>query len=210
MTPFEPHTGRSRARSPRARAGLLAALLVAVASMTLTACGGAAKPLSSVTVTVAQAPPTTPTTTTAPARAAHRHVKAPARVGSGAPGAAGTPAPAPKRVAPKHGASAQTQTIAACLTRAGLVKAGQHSSGLWGGVDPTTRESVLVDGPYKSQGAADTSARSLTGVEIAERGGRYVASATLKSHLATAVHDVAKCLDGAGGGASGAGRSLSF
>jgi len=100
--------------------------------------------------------------------------------------------------------------IVACLTHAGLARAGPHNAGLWGGVDPTTGEPVLVDGPYKTRAAADTSARSLNGVEFAERGGAYVASATLKSHLGAVVHQVATCLDRAGAGGSGSGNSLSF
>jgi len=208
MTAFEPIEGRARTRWQRLRrtlAPLLAGVLAAVAVNALAACGEAAKPLG-LTVTVAQTAPAAPATTapaTAP-RAVPRSHRAAAAAGSGA--GSTTPAATPPRAPP----SRDTSAIVACLTHAGLVRAGLRNAGLWGGTDPTTGEPLLVDGPYKTRAAADASARSLNGVELAERGGAYVASATLKSHLGAAVHQVATCLDRSGAGGSGSGSALSF
>jgi hypothetical protein len=84
-----------------------------------------------------------------------------------------------------------------CLTSQGLVHVGAgFRPGVWLGNDPVTRKSVFVDGPYKNRAAADRSAKSLNVVESAERGGLFVVSATLTSHLADAVRAVAKCLNG--------------
>jgi len=215
MTALEPSQGRARTRPSRLRralAPLLAGVLAAVAVNALTGCGEGAKPLG-LTVTVAQtapsAPATTPATTTQRRAAPRSHRVAPA----GTRGAGGVAAPsttAPSTSTPRAPASKDTPVIDTCLSHAGLVRPGPRNAGLWGATDPTTGEPVLVDGPYKTRAAADASARSLNGVEVAERGGAYVASATLKSHLGAAVHQVATCLDGAGAGGSGSGNSLSF
>ena len=213
MTALESSEDRAPARPSRMRrtlAPLLAGVLAAVAVNALSACGEAAKPLG-LTVTVAQtapaAPGTAPAATTRPRATRHPHGAAPADSHGAGAGSGSTMS---STTAPRAPASKDTPAIVACLTHAGLVRAGLRNAGLWGGTDPTTGEQVLVDGPYKTRAAADASARSLNGVESAERGGAYVASATLKSHLGTAVHQVAACLDRAGAGGSGSGSSLSF
>jgi hypothetical protein len=53
---------------------------------------------------------------------------------------------------------------------------------------------VFVDGPYRTRAAADESVSSLTGVELAARGGRYVVSASLVSQFGAIVKTVAACL----------------
>lgn len=184
-------------------------------SLALSACGGSGKPAGGSTIVVstpgaASTQPASPAPATTPShgsKAAHgtaadrRAVKpGGARAGgkAGSHRQAGS-APARRRTSAGSQRDAQaSRQILTCLGQAGLVEARLRSSGLWGGIDPVNRDPLLVDGPYRSRRDADTSAKSLTGVEYAERGGLYVASATLKSHLGTQVHQVAQCLDGPG------------
>jgi hypothetical protein len=65
---------------------------------------------------------------------------------------------------------------------------------VWRGDNPVTNLHVYIDGPYKTGADADRSATSLLGVELAARGGLYVVSAALTSHLDAQVAAVAKCL----------------
>jgi hypothetical protein len=53
---------------------------------------------------------------------------------------------------------------------------------------------VFLSGPYKDATAARSYAQSLLVVEIAASGGVWVASASLPSHLTTAVNQVAACM----------------
>jgi hypothetical protein len=53
---------------------------------------------------------------------------------------------------------------------------------------------VFVDGPYTTEAKAAASAQSLQGTELSAAGGRYVVSATLRSHLGAQVDRVATCL----------------
>jgi hypothetical protein len=74
-----------------------------------------------------------------------------------------------------------------------------RSKGVWEAKDRASGNSVLVDGPYKTNGEADAAAHSRSGAESAARGGLYVVSAALSSHLAAQVRKVANCLGGSGG-----------
>jgi hypothetical protein len=185
----------------------LTALLAAAVAIGLAACGGGSIGPSTVAGTSTQATAAQVTTTTAPAttqpsRAKAAHKPAP-RPASTTPGASSAPGGPSASASPTDGKA--SRRIIACLGGAGLVRPRLRSAGLWGGSNPVSGEPVLVDGPYKTRSAADTSAKSLAGVEYAERGGRYVASATLKSHLGAQVHQVARCLN-----ASGTRTSLAF
>jgi hypothetical protein len=51
-----------------------------------------------------------------------------------------------------------------------------------------------VDGPYKTKSAAAAHAASMSRVDYAQRGGRYVVFAALNDHLERPVHRVAVCL----------------
>jgi hypothetical protein len=55
---------------------------------------------------------------------------------------------------------------------------------------------VFVSGPYKNVGVAKQYAQSLLVVELAASGGRWVASASIPSHLNTAVQKAAACMAG--------------
>ena len=55
---------------------------------------------------------------------------------------------------------------------------------------------VFLSGPYKDEGAAQAYAQSLTVVEISASGGRWVASASLRSQLDAAVQRAAACMAG--------------
>jgi len=97
---------------------------------------------------------------------------------------------------PPHTTQVQSNSVMSCLDGVGLVHARLERNGTWAGDHHGT--SVFVDGPYATTGAAAASAQSLSGVEDAASGGRYVASATLTSHLGTQVKAVALCLGGSG------------
>jgi hypothetical protein len=92
----------------------------------------------------------------------------------------------------------------ACLSIDGLDRARVGKEpGVWEANYGTTSERnlnavVFVDGPYKSKHAADASAATLNGVEIAMRGGLYDVTASLPSHLTSQVRAVADCLQGPG------------
>lgn len=86
-----------------------------------------------------------------------------------------------------------------CLSRGGLNRIHITQGGFWEGIeginpsgDPNAM--VFVDGPYRTRAAADESVSSLTGVELAARGGRYVVSASLVSQFGAIVKTVAACL----------------
>ena len=148
--------------------------------------------------------PVTPSTgsTTASTRTTHTtsttHTSAPVTTSTAAPKTATSPAQAPAAQASGSGPMA-------CLARAGLQDPRRQRPGVWQAVNGAGGASVFVDGPYKSASAASASAQSLAGVETAEGAGRYVVSATLRSHLAAQVHKVATCLH-----ASTSGGSYSF
>ena len=80
-----------------------------------------------------------------------------------------------------------------CLKKHGLVDTALISKGVWRG--RALGGFVFVDGPYRTAREADGSAKSLTPVEDAERGGRYVVSAVLRDKQAVTVHKVANCLN---------------
>jgi hypothetical protein len=72
-------------------------------------------------------------------------------------------------------------------------------SGVWLGNTPGSSPTdsnavVLLSGPYASDGAATQYAQSLTGVELSASGGRWVASASLRSNLKLLVTDAAACM----------------
>jgi hypothetical protein len=93
--------------------------------------------------------------------------------------------------------------VIACLERAGFVNAARSGSALGGGADRATGSELLVHGPYRTPAEADASVQSLTGADSAVRGGLYVVSAKLTSHLSARVRKVAMCLSGPAGGSSG-------
>jgi hypothetical protein len=62
------------------------------------------------------------------------------------------------------------------------------------GSESDTNEIVFLSGPYSDPSAADQYAQSLQGVEIAASGGRWVASASLRSQLDSAVQNAAACM----------------
>jgi hypothetical protein len=53
---------------------------------------------------------------------------------------------------------------------------------------------VFLSGPYSDDTAAQQYAQSLTVVEIAASGGRWVASASMRSNLDAAVQGAAACM----------------
>jgi hypothetical protein len=55
---------------------------------------------------------------------------------------------------------------------------------------------VFLSGPYKDDATATQYAQSLTVVEVAASGGRWVASAALHSGLNAAVDQAASCMGG--------------
>jgi hypothetical protein len=87
-----------------------------------------------------------------------------------------------------------------CLTAAGLNRARparepqvwEANSGHTSEVD--SNAIVFLSGPYKNGTVARTYAKSLLVVELAASGGRWVASASVPSHLNAAVKMVAGCM----------------
>jgi hypothetical protein len=181
------------------------AIPLALVAAGVGACGSTSNP-TGVTVVVNKTPTAAaaaaagaaaaPPATTTPKAAA----PAPVVTAAPKPGAAAAP-PAKvitRAVLPGPPRSVSIVAIR-CLEAQGLVHVGQgYRPGVWIGNDPGNGKSVFVDGPYKTLAAADRSARTLIGVESAERGGRFVVSAVLTSHLSAPVHSVAKCLDATG------------
>jgi hypothetical protein len=161
---------------------------VIVAATSSTGCGADREPAPVATVTI---PVTTavqaavPSTTPARTRAEHVNPTPTARPRSTPPAR-----PRPKPVAAFDPSGAVPLT---CLRRVGLLAPTRRGPGLWAGKTAAGTE-VVVDGPYKSTGKAKKSATSLSEVSSAEAGGRYVASAALRSKLPDLVHEVARCL----------------
>ena len=91
-----------------------------------------------------------------------------------------------------------------CLKSAGLVHARPGSEqGTWEANAPGSQlddhnSTVLVDGPYGGNAAAQQSAQSLQGVEYAVAGGVWVAQTTVRSQLDATVNKVARCLASTG------------
>jgi hypothetical protein len=81
-----------------------------------------------------------------------------------------------------------------CLLSTGLDGFHFSKTGVWSATDHASGQQVFVDGPYKTKTDADKSVQSLAGVEIAQRGGFYEVTATLRSHLQPQVGAVANCL----------------
>jgi hypothetical protein len=179
-------------------------LAAVAAAAGLAACGGSSHSASTVAQTTSTATAATSTTqattTTKPAGSGKKKPSAGKAAPSTTTGAttttttpAATTAPAgtpPALVANRHQASQLIQ----CLKASGLAGPSYRGNRIWGG--SVGGHDVLVDGPYKSRNAADASAKSLLIVESAERGGLFVVSATLASHLGNKVHQVATCLNG--------------
>ena len=82
-----------------------------------------------------------------------------------------------------------------CLRQARRVTPRRRSDGIWGGNDRGSGRPVLVDGPYRTAGEAAGSAASLEAVSLAQKGGRYGVSASLRSKLGPTVEQVARGLD---------------
>lgn len=205
--------------------------LGAAAALGLAACGGsshqptttntaaiasvtsASSTTAAHTSTTAARTSTTPTTaaksstTAAKPNVAKAHPKYGPAVGTNQGGTAKVitriQQPLPPGVTP-----AKSHSISACLTAAGLAKASMIRSGVWSAADPVTRKSVSVDGPYQNAGSANESVKTLRGITLAARGGLFVVSAALTSHLEPAVRSVAACLGGSSG--SGGSGSLHF
>jgi hypothetical protein len=179
----------------------LTTLLVA-ALVGLAGCGGS----TSSTSTVAQTTSTTQSTPTQPATTAAKPAAPkpkPAQTKTTSPpkpvtSAGGSTTPQASANPGGGSTSGAGRVIVGCLGRAGLLRPGLQRAGVWQGFDLSTSQPVLVDGPYKTRAKANDSASSLVGVESAERGGMYVVSAALSSHLSAQVHKVAVCLNGAG------------
>jgi hypothetical protein len=93
----------------------------------------------------------------------------------------------------------------ACLEAAGLNRARAGiEQGAWEANYGVTSESdsnalVFLSGPYKDDGEATSYAQSLQGVELSASAGRWVASASMLSHLQPEVNAAAACM---GSGAS--------
>jgi hypothetical protein len=68
----------------------------------------------------------------------------------------------------------------------------EANSGVGSESDPN--QLVFLSGPYSDANAADQYAQSLQGVELAASGGRWVASASLRSQLDAAVQNAAGCM----------------
>jgi hypothetical protein len=184
--------------------------LVAASALGLAACGGSSHSTSTTASTVATTPQTTPvqTTTTAtthaaapakvPAVAPKKHAKYGPTVGTNEGGTARVitqiPTPLPPGITPK-----KSDQILACLHGTGLVQGKLDRSGVWSAMDPTTRKSVFVDGPYQTTAAADASVKTLKGLDSAARGGLFVVSAAIATHLGDAVTATASCLNGSSG-----------
>jgi hypothetical protein len=87
-----------------------------------------------------------------------------------------------------------------CLESAGLDRARpgtepyvwEANSGIGGEGDTNTI--VFLSGPYQDDRAAADYAQSLKVVELSATGGRWVASAALKSGLGSQVNHVAACM----------------
>jgi hypothetical protein len=62
------------------------------------------------------------------------------------------------------------------------------------GSESDSNEIVFLSGPYPDANAANQYATSLQTVEIAASGGRWVASASLRSQLDAAVQSAAACM----------------
>ncbi len=81
----------------------------------------------------------------------------------------------------------------ACLHRDGLAHvSAQTALGEWRGQRGPWQ--VIIDGPYKSAAAAQSSVAGLQGIEIAAAGGIYEVTAALRSNLTRDVTRVAACM----------------
>jgi hypothetical protein len=85
-----------------------------------------------------------------------------------------------------------------CLEAAGLNRARAASEPqVWeanSGISADRNSTVFLSGPYADDDAAQQYAQSLTVVEIAASGGRWVASASIRSNLDAAVQSAAACM----------------
>jgi hypothetical protein len=87
-----------------------------------------------------------------------------------------------------------------CLTLAGLDRARPTvepyawDANLPGTQEDDTNAIVILSGPYKNATVAKQYADSLTVVELAASGGRWVASASVRSHQTYAVKSAAHCM----------------
>jgi hypothetical protein len=87
-----------------------------------------------------------------------------------------------------------------CLSLVGLDRArATLEPYAWDANVPGTREHdsnaiVILSGPYKSAAVAQRYAHSLLVVELAQSGGRWVASASVRSHLGGQVKRAARCM----------------
>ena len=91
-----------------------------------------------------------------------------------------------------------------CLEAAGLNRARAGvEQGAWEanyGVTPENDSNALVflSGPYQDDGEATSYAQSLQSVELSASAGRWVASASMLSHLQAEVNAAAACMAGSG------------
>jgi hypothetical protein len=197
------------------------ALSAIVAAVALAACGGSShRHAAASTVTIidasgtASSSPASTTTTSSQTRTSGTATKRKAHTGTLPIRTAQTTAAPPPPPRPSNNGTAvdpaNTHPTAAgpkplaCLSIDGLDRARVGKEpGVWMANYGTTSEQnlnavVFVDGPFKSKQAADASVASLSGVEIAMRGGLYEVSASLPSRLTSQVRAVANCLQGAG------------
>ncbi len=87
-----------------------------------------------------------------------------------------------------------------CLQQAGLsnvragVEAGSWLGDVPGAASDDSNSIVVLSGPYADDDGAAQYAQSLSGVELAVSGGRWVASASLRSNLSLLVQKAASCM----------------
>jgi hypothetical protein len=181
------------------------AALVAAAAVAVAGCGGsdntptAAAPASTPAATVPAA-----TTTPSPVATATPSPVATAATPTATPSpaaTAATPAPVkhhakpratPTAAPPINDSETNTSDPITCLKGAALAKAKRVSTGLWSAASGA--DEVTVDGPYIDSTHLEASLNSLNGISLAKRGGRYVVTAGLESHLEGKVDKVAGCL----------------
>jgi hypothetical protein len=195
----------------------IAVMLAAAAVFGVSACGGSSKS-KSTTTTVAQASATTQqvattaSSTTATSATSDKHAKKTSQTTSSS-----TTADPPAHHVHHHGPMPDTHkttplppvknhgkvvgpTPIVCLQGAGL--GGAHASGANRWIANAGSQQIFVDGPFTSVKAAKEDAASLQGINLYKRGGLYVVSTNLTSHLNVAVDRVAGCLSATSGSGS--------